>query len=365
MHEPAATGDGLSRLGFLAEAKAFHEPINIQGCHIDALLAQYELMLTIRKVEERIGQAVTHGDVRCPAHLAIGQEAIAVGVSAHLRTTDRVFGAHRSHGHFLALGASVHSLFAEILGRSTGASHGMGGSMHLWADNHGFAGSVPIVAGTVPLAVGAALAAKMDGGDDVAVVYLGDGAFEEGVVHESLNLASVMKLPVLFVAENNLFASHLHIDQRQPSDKLSRFALASGIANSLVDGNDVVQVSLHAQALVKQCRSARVPGFLEAVTYRWRGHVGPGEDQDVGVDRKVDLLNWKRRDPLSRLAAALMAQTSVTQRDIDQIDATVKVVIDTAWDQAAADPQAKKEQLFDHVYANPLRPKQSTQGVRL
>ena len=362
MRQLEETSASMTRLGRLADAEAFHDPLNVQGCNVDKLRAHYELMLTIRKAEERIGQAVADGIVRCPTHLAIGQEAIAVGVSAHLRSTDRIFGAHRSHGHFLALGASVHSLFAEVLGRGTGASHGMGGSMHLWAGNHGFAGSVPIVAGAVSLAVGAALAAKMDGGDDVAVVYLGDGAFEEGVVHESLNLASTMKLPVLFVAENNLFASHLHIDQRQPSDWLGRFAIASGIANALVDGNDVVQVSHHAQTLLAQCRSASMPGFLEAVTYRWRGHVGPREDQDVGVDRKVDLLNWKRRDPLSRLAAALLAQTSTTQAEIDHIAATVQVTIDTAWRRAVADPHANEQQLLDHVYASPLCPEPLTQG---
>lgn len=351
-HEETLTG--MTRLGCLTDAEAFQDPLDVQNCNVDTLRAHYALMLTIRKAEERIGQAVTDGAVHCPAHLAIGQEAIAVGVSAHLRSSDRIFGAHRSHGHFLALGASVHSLFAEVLGRNTGASHGMGGSMHLWAGSHGFAGSVPIVAGTVSLAVGAALAAKMDGGDDVAVVYLGDGAFEEGVVHESLNLASSMKLPVLFVAENNLFASHLHIDQRQPSDRLSRFAIASGIANALVDGNDVVKVSQHARALLVQCRSARVPGFLEAVTYRWRGHVGPREDQDVGIDRKVDLLNWKRRDPLSRLSAALLGQTGVTQAEIDHIAATVQENIDTAWRRALADPLASEEQLLDYVYASTL-----------
>jgi TPP-dependent pyruvate/acetoin dehydrogenase alpha subunit len=308
---------GLPRLGQLTDATLFHDALEGNGCDVKTLMAYYTLMLTIRKAEERIGLAVTVGDVVCPAHLAIGQEAIAVGVSAHLTKTDR----------------------------------GMGGSMHLWAGGHGFAGSVPIVAGTVPLAVGAALAAKMDGGDDVAVVYLGDGAFEEGVVQESLNLASSMKLPVLFVAENNLFASHLHIDQRQPSDMLSRFAVANGIANALVDGNDVVQVSSQAQTLLDRCRSARAPGFLEAVTYRWRGHVGPREDQDVGVDRKVDLLNWKRRDPISRLAATLMTQMSVAQATLDEIAKTVDDNLAGEWASAIGDPLACGDQLLDHVYA--------------
>ncbi len=350
-HDGHDLHQSMPGLGLLGDAREFQQMLRIQGCDADVLRAQYRSMLLIRRAEERIGRAVQDRQVRGPAHLAIGQEAIPVGIAAHLRRTDRVFGAHRSHGHFLAQGASVHSLFAEVLGRVTGASRDMGGSMHLWSGSHGFAGSVPIVAATVPIAVGAALAARMSGNGDVAVVYVGDGAFEEGVVHESLNLAAVMKLPVLFVAENNLFASHLHIRQRQPSDLLERFAVAHGIASALVDGNDVVQVGQEAKRLLEQCRARPAPMFLEAVTYRWRGHVGPNEDQDVGVDRQGDLANWRRRDPIGRLSAALLAQGSAVQGDLDAIAAHVDAVIDQAWTQALADPLPPPAQLLDCVYA--------------
>ena len=182
-------------------------------------------MITIRTAEERLGELVENGDVVCPAHLAVGQEAIPVGVSHYLRPTDRVFGGHRSHGHYLGLGGGLYQLFAEVLGRSDGCSGGMGGSMHLYAPDVGFMGSVPIVAATVPIAVGAGLAAKKDGANAVAVTYFGDGAVEEGVIHESLNLAAHMKLPVLFVCENNFYASHMDIRQRQPGDRTARFTV--------------------------------------------------------------------------------------------------------------------------------------------
>ncbi|WP_222432893.1 thiamine pyrophosphate-dependent dehydrogenase E1 component subunit alpha [Caenimonas sedimenti] len=340
----------LPRLGNLGEAEEFQQTVFTADTDVDDLFAHYRAMLMIRQAEERIGLGVEERSVRCPAHLAIGQEAIPVGVSAHLRPTDRVFGAHRSHGHYLAMGGSLHSLFAEVLGRVTGASRGMGGSMHLWNGGAGFGGSVPIVAATVPIAVGAALAAKMSGGGDVAVVYVGDGAFEEGVVHESMNLAAVMRLPVLFVAENNLFASHLHIDLRQPSDKLGRFADANGIPNALCDGNDVVQVSGHAANLLEACRSDNMPGFLEAVTYRWRGHVGPKEDQDVGVDRQGDLVNWKLRDPVGRLARALRA-TGTPPRMLEIIAEEVAAEVAAAWAQALRDPLPPAGQMMDCVYA--------------
>ena len=177
--------------------------------------------------------------------------------------------------------------------------------MHLYGPQVGFLGSVPIVGASVPIAVGAALAAKMDGKGDVAVSYFGDGAVEEGSVQESLNLAAIMKLPVLFVCENNLFASHMHIRLRQVGDSTARFAQAHGIPATVVDGNDVVAVAAAAGEMIQRARSGEGPAYLEAVTYRWRGHVGPREDMDVGVKRSQDLVLWKGRDPIGRLAVAL------------------------------------------------------------
>jgi len=238
---------GASELGGLADPARFIEPIDVGNESAAVLRRQLASMLTIRFAEEAIGGLVESGHARAPCHLGIGQEAIAVGVSAVLTANDRVFGGHRSHSHFLALGGDVYKLIAEVLGKVDGASRGMGGSMHLYDRSVGFYGSVPLVGATIPLAVGAGLAAKLDKGDAVGVTYFGDGAAEEGVFHESLNLAAAFALPVLFVCENNLFSSHLDIALRQPSDRIARFGEAHRVQSRTVDGNDVVAVARAAR----------------------------------------------------------------------------------------------------------------------
>jgi acetoin:2,6-dichlorophenolindophenol oxidoreductase subunit alpha len=297
-----------SELGALADPAACSGPLDTGGADPAKLAGYLRDMLTIRLAEEAIGALVEEGVANTPCHLAIGQEAVAVGVSAATRRGDRVFGGHRSHAHLLALGGDLGGLFAEILGKAGGLSRGMGGSMHLHAPDVGFQGCVPLVGATIPIAVGAGLALKLDGGDGLAVSYFGDGAAEEGVFHESLNLAASQRLPVLFVCENNLYSSHLDILLRQPSDRIARFADAHRIRAATVDGNDVLAVAAAAQSLAGAAREGSGPGFLEAVTYRHRGHVGPKDDVDVGVRRTMDELSlWKRRDPIVRLAAGMKA----------------------------------------------------------
>ena len=218
----------------------FSLPLSIDGVDRELLIEFLKKMVRIRLVEKKLAAERKAGNIGGPVHLSIGQEAIPVAISSHLRKSDRVFGAHRSHAHVLALGADLGRFFSEILGRDTGLSRGMGGSMHLQDLENGFYGSVPIVAGSVPLAAGAALAAKLDKSGDVAIAYLGDGAVEEGVVHETMNFASAHNVPVVFVVENNMFASHMHISERQPLMATSRFADANAIKYHLVDGNDVL-----------------------------------------------------------------------------------------------------------------------------
>jgi pyruvate dehydrogenase E1 component alpha subunit len=307
-------------------------------------------MVLIRCAEEQIGDMVAPGRISCPCHLAIGQEAVAVGVGRHLRTSDRVFGAHRSHAHYLALGGSLRRLMAEVLGKDTGASRGMGGSMHLVDFDHGLMGTVPIVGATIPIAVGAALAAKMDGRGDIAVSFFGDGATEEGSFHESMNLAAVHRLPVLFVCENNLFASHLHISLRQPQDATTRYAEAHRVPAWRVDGNDVVAVSDAVAEAVQAMRTGDGPAFLEAVTYRWRGHVGPREDEDVGVRRKDDLQLWKGRDPVRRLHDALVNAGDCDPQALSRFTDEGRAEVAAAWSQAERDPFPPPEALLGRVY---------------
>jgi pyruvate dehydrogenase E1 component alpha subunit len=263
-----------------------------------------------------------------------------------------VFGAHRSHSHLLALGSSVQGLFAEVLGKRTGHSHGMGGSMHLWDQPKGFYGSVPIVAGTVSLAVGAGLAAKLQKNGDVAVAYFGDGAIEEGVVHECLNFARIKDLPVIFVVENNLFASHMHISMRQPSDSTARFAKANGIPEEVVDGNDVLAVSKVAEDAVMRARNGGGPSFIEAITYRWYGHVDWRDDIDVGVNRsQSDLANWKRLDPIARLRDAMYVKDYWSSEKHLELELKLTREIEDAWSNAIEDPYPLAESLLEMVYA--------------
>jgi TPP-dependent pyruvate/acetoin dehydrogenase alpha subunit len=289
---------------------------------------------------------------RAPCHLGIGQEAVAVGVSHCLNSADRVFGGHRSHSHYLALGGSVYRLLAEVLGKQDGASRGMGGSMHLLGRDVGFYGSVPIVGATIPMAVGAAIAAQMDGKGAVGVAYFGDGATEEGVFHESMNLASNFKYPVLFVCENNLFSSHMHISLRQPADRIARYAEAHRVAAASVDGNDVVAIARATQDLLKGVRAGKGPAFLEAITYRHRGHVGPSDDIDVGVARCLeDLTSWKRRDPIDRLEKALSESGIVARGDFDALTRRLLDEVHSASARAQAADYPPESALLDRVYA--------------
>ncbi|MGR3434176.1 MAG: thiamine pyrophosphate-dependent dehydrogenase E1 component subunit alpha [Shimia sp.] len=349
-------------LGALTDPAAFTGPLDVAGQDPDTLRAELAMLHRIRIVEERIGDLQEQGEIRTPIHLGIGQEAVATGISRHLRATDRVFGGHRSHSHYLALGGDVEALVAEILCRATGAAAGRGGSMHLIGQEVGFSGSVPLVGATVPLGVGAALAAKFDaraGADgapdlDVGVSYFGDGACEEGVVHESLNLAVVLNAPTLFVVENNLYSSHLDIALRQPDDRTARLAEAHRMRTEVVDGNDVVAVAAAAGRLIAAARAGEGPGFLEAVTYRWRGHVGPDANIDVGVRRSAEeVAAWKGRDPVARLVAGLEAAGHLAPGEAGQIEGTERARVEAALAAARAAPRPDPATVTDHVYADP------------
>lgn len=308
-------------------------------------------MLRIRVAEGCLAEGRRKGLIGGPVHLGVGQEAVAVAVSSALRSSDRVFGAHRSHSHLLALGGDLFGLFAEVLGREKGLSKGMGGSMHLWAQPIGFYGSVPIVAGTVPLAVGAGLAAKLQLTSDIAVAYLGDGAMEEGVVHESLNFARVQNVPVMFVVENNLFASHMHISERQPLSSTARFAYANDIEFAIVDGNDVTEVAEVAKRFVTSARNGGGPFFIEAITYRWHGHVDWRDDIDVGVNRSKEELNsWRKRDPIRRLMDGMINAGIWSIAEMELLRTQIEGEIDCAWQAALECPYASENTLLNHVY---------------
>jgi len=336
----------------LSNPKMFHEIPIIEGIDDDTLKRMLKSMIIIRRSEQQLAFARKEGLIGGPVHLGAGQEAIAVGISQFIQSSDRVFGAHRSHSHLLALNPDFYKLFAEVLGKDTGFSKGMGGSMHLYDQSSGFYGSVPIVAGTVSLAVGAAMAAKMKGTNDIGLVYIGDGAVEEGVVHESFNLAKIYDAPIYFVIENNLFASHMHISLRQTNDMTSRFAIANEIPYKLVDGNDVCAVYKTAKEQISDIRKEKGPRFLELVTYRHYGHVDWRDDIDVGVERSLDdVENWKARDPIKRLSRAMIKENKWSLEEEEQFIKKLDEEIVEAWDKAMSDPYPDKKATLDYVYA--------------
>lgn len=307
------------------------------------LVERWKTMVRIRRAEEAVGRLVESGEARCPCHLYIGQEAIAAGVCAALDREDSVWGGHRSHGHYLAKGGSLDAMFAEILGKASGCSGGRGGSMHLLAAEEGILGTVPIVAGTVPLAVGAAMAYKMRRERRVAVAFFGDGTLEEGHVHESMNLAALYRLPVIFICENNLYSSHMHWSERRVADNLDRAGEFHSVPGRRVDGNDAEAVFEAATEAVERARNSQGPSLVECRTFRWRGHVGASSDIDVGVKRRGELEDWVQRDPIARLKAKLQAT------ELDETPITRE--IDVALERARRAPLPSPERLMQHVFA--------------
>jgi pyruvate dehydrogenase E1 component alpha subunit len=303
-------------------------------------------MVRIRLAEEAVARMVESGEARCPCHLYIGQEAIAAGVCAALDRADTLWGGHRSHGHYLAKGGSLYGLFAEILGKAAGCSGGRGGSMHLLSQEHGILGTVPIVAATVPLAVGAAMAYKMRQEARVAVAFFGDGTLEEGHVHESMNLAALYRLPVVFICENNLYSSHLHWTERRVLDNLEKAGDFHSVPGQRVDGNDVEAVFQASSIAVARARAGEGPSFLECRTFRWRGHVGASSDIDVGVKRRGELAEWLARDPIAR-ATRRLRECRFESLDQNAIVEEVRSALNAA--RKAALPPA--ERVLEHVYA--------------
>lgn len=314
------------------------------------MLDLYRTMVRIRRFEEAVAMLVESREVRCPCHLYIGQEAIAAGVCAALDRDDTIWGGHRSHGHYLAKGGDLPAMMAEIFGRATGCAGGRGGSMHLVAKEVGILGTVPIVAATIPIAVGAGLACKFRGDGRVSAAFLGDGATEEGHFFESVNLAALYKLPVLFVVENNLYASHMHLAQRRPCDNLDRIGDLFGIPGVRLDGNDAMEVHGAATAAVLRARAGQGPSLLECRTYRWRGHVGHRWDEDVGVKRKDELHEWLPRCPIARIHKALLA-AGVPGERLNDIDSQAQAEVESSVALARQAPLPAEETLLEHVFA--------------
>ena len=313
------------------------------------LQRMYHSMHRMRIVEEVLGDLVTSGEVKTPCHLYIGQEAVATGTCEALRPDDTVWGCHRSHGHYLAKGGDLDALVAEVLGKATGCSRGRGGSMHVYDEKVGILGTVPLVAATIPVSVGAALAYRLRGEPRVAVPMFGDGATEEGHFHESMNMAAVYRLPVVFVCENNLYASHMYITERRARDNVVESAVAHGMPGVVVDGNDVEAVHAAAEEAVARARRGEGPTLIEARTFRWRGHVGPRWDMDVGVMRNEMLKDWLPRDPIARTGRRLEALGLPAAR-LAELERSARDEVARALEKARAAPWPDPATMPDHVF---------------
>lgn len=317
------------------------------------LRSLYRSMVRIRLAEESLVDPILRGEIRCPCHLYSGQEAIAAGLGACLNERDYVFGNHRSHGHFLAKGGGMNELIAEIFCRQTGSARGRGGSMHLIDPEVGMLGAAPIVAGTISLALGAALATKIRRERRVTVSFFGDGATGEGVLYESLNFAALKKLPLLFACENNLYATHMPIGECRVASAIHRVAAPFCVESRVVDGNDVLKVYETARWAVGRCRKGQGPVFLEFRTYRFRGHVGPDDNiqgSHTDIRPQSEVRRWLQKDPIKRFERYLTRNGILDARTLHAIRDEAQAEVEAAHAFAQASPLPAPEELTDYVY---------------
>jgi len=320
----------------------------------DVLPLLLRMMLRIRMFEESLIEPVLKGEIHTPCHLYSGQEAVAVGLCAALSKDDYIFGNHRSHGHYLAKGGSMKTLAAEIFCRESGCSRGRGGSMHLTDPDVGMLGSAPIVAGTISLAVGAALASSIRRDGRIAVSFFGDGATGEGVLYESLNFAALKKLPIIFACENNLYATHMPISECRVNEPIKRIAEPYSIEAYTVDGNDVLGAHEASKRAVEICRNGNGPVFMEFMTYRFRGHVGPDDNvQGLHTDIRPrdEVALWMKNDPVVRFKKYLLDKGLIDEKGQQDIREDVVKEIQEAMDFALNSPEPLKEDLGRYVFA--------------
>ncbi len=307
-------------------------------------------MIQIRHTQEKIATLYAEQEMRCPVHLCIGQEAVPVGICGALNSSDYAFSCHRSHGHYLAKGGSLQQLLAELYGKRTGCCHGRGGSMHLVDIEAGFMGSTSIIAGTIPVAVGSALSAKIQNQHKVAVAFFGDAAVEEGLFHESVNFATVHKLPVIFVCENNLYSVYAHIRRRQPNREIFSMVAGHGIRSVHCDGNDVLAVLNEALTAVERARSGEGPTFIECGTYRWLEHCGPGNDNALGYRDLNEYESWIAHCPIQKLQKNLIDNNLVTSAELDTMIQAIDNEINQAVKFAKESPFPEPGELMQHLY---------------
>ncbi|MGM0239977.1 thiamine pyrophosphate-dependent dehydrogenase E1 component subunit alpha [Enterococcus sp. AZ103] len=310
----------------------------------------YETMWNIRFFDEKVDQLFAKGVIHGTTHLAVGQEATAAGSGAVLRKTDWITATHRGHGQTIAKGTNIHAMMAELFGRTTGTNKGKGGSMHIADLDTGNLGANGIVGGGFPIATGAALTEKLKKTDTVALAYAGDGSTNEGSFHESVNLAAIWDLPVIFFIENNQYGMSGPFKKMMRVDKLSDRAKAYGIEGVTIDGNDLIEVINTTYAAVEKARRGEGPTLIEAMTYRWKGH---SKSDAKKYRTKEEEEDWrKNRDPI-RLAKEQMIGAGIfTEEEAEEIRLQAKQRIEDAVTFAEESPMPALETLYENVYAD-------------
>ena len=308
----------------------------------------YRRMLTIRRFEERTARLYAEGEVPGFVHLYAGEEAVAVGVCAALRKDDFITSTHRGHGHLIAKGGNLDLMMAELCAKATGYCKGKGGSMHIADLELGILGANGIVCGGLGIATGAGYSAKLRGSSQVTAAFFGDGATNEGLFHEAMNMASAWKLPVLFVCENNQFGVSTRIDRVVGESDLSRRAVGYGMPSAVVDGNDVLAVEQAAAEAVRRARSGGGATFLVARTFRHRGHF---EGEVVTYWGKEELADWKQKDPILRLGQKLKTEAGLGEEQLKGYLKEVETRIDQAVAFARRSPAPAPQDALEDLFA--------------
>jgi 2-oxoisovalerate dehydrogenase E1 component len=305
-------------------------------------------MLRIRRVEETLARSYAQGLIPGACHTYVGQEAIAVGVCAHLRADDVVFSTHRGHGHALAKGAPAREVMAELFGKATGVSKGRGGSMHLFVPEVGLMGTTGIVGPNILQATGAGYSFQLMKTDQVSVAFFGDGAMNNGAFHEGVNMAAIWGLPVVYVCENNQFATEVPFDYATRNTDVAERVRSYGIPGVAVDGNDVLAVTEAAQAAIERARSGGGPSLVEGKTYRTRPHAEGM--RDGGYRTMEEIESWKSRDPILLLESRLMDRGIATQAQIDAVRQEIEDIVAEGLEFAKNSPYPEPDTAALHIY---------------
>ena len=316
------------------------------------LVSLYFYMLRIRRVEEEIERRYCEDEMKSPIHLVIGHEATSVGSCAAIRRDDLIYCSHRTHGHYLAKGGSLKRMLSELYCRLNGCSGSRGGSMHLLDKDVGMAGAFAIVAGVIPIATGAALSFQLKKQKNIAMVYMGDAATEEGACWEAVNFAALKKLPIIFFCENNFFSVCSPIEVRQPPNtEIYKKAAGFGLASVRVDGTNVLAVFDATRQAVERARNGDGPTFIEARVYRWRGHIGAGDDSASGYRDPAEIKHWETYCPIDRFYDFLIKLNLYSEADRTESEEVIAEEISEAFEHAIASSNPTEKDLYTYIYS--------------